>query len=411
MSTYPKRPRTDDNTAFKRPHSSVEDLKACTQSLSNILDILDTTIKSLDYEAAEFSRQTQLALFDRPFELVTEQDISIAQAQYGHIIDAELDMLIQDAEKTIEELSLEEARLVAKKAEKQKDVDEAAQLIRLTEAENTAKKAQSSIEAKQAHLFTPQQRQEMRKLDNELARLEQLMKYEDGILAEKTKILTSLKKKNLETEKRLELLEKGPPPANIGELELTLQKQVNMYKDKIQQKKHQLEEQRRQQEQQQAQAEAQAEADAQAQAQAQAQTQEEREAADQNPDQQETSRSVSPSETMARYRDLFDVIEQLQRAVNRPDFGAVSDEAVKECEAELEQFHKDLQQDMVKRKAEQGSDIEKLKRLFQVIIPDQAFARTAGRILELLYASDDTQLPLGVLQEVNITGRVCGYML
>lgn len=65
MSNYPKRPKTDQNDAFKRPHSSVEDLKASSQSLSNILEILDTNIRRLDQETAEFSRQTQLSLFDR----------------------------------------------------------------------------------------------------------------------------------------------------------------------------------------------------------------------------------------------------------------------------------------------------------------------------------------------------------
>ncbi|KAK4513060.1 uncharacterized protein ATC70_000098 [Mucor velutinosus] len=378
MSTYPKRPKTDSNDTFKRPHSSVEDLEASTQSLSNILNILDTTIKSLDNETAEFSRQTQLALFDRPYELVTENDISIAQTEIGKTIDAELDILIQDSEKAIEDLELEEERLIAKKAEKQNNLDELTRMIKNTETENAAKKSKSKSRPNQAHPFTPQQMQELRKLDNERARLEQLLAYEDRRLAEKTDILIELQKRNLETEKRLES-EKNPTPAEIGEYEQGLLKQIDDFKKKIQQRKEEMAERRLQAEhEQQAQAEAEAEAD-------------------QDRGQQETS-NVSLSETIARYRELFDVIEKLQKASSRPDFRA-SDEAVKECEAELEQFYKDIQQDMAKRKAEQSNQIERLKRLFQVIIPDQAFARTAGRILELLYASDDTKLPLGVLQE------------
>ncbi|GAN05637.1 hypothetical protein MAM1_0097d05109 [Mucor ambiguus] len=383
MFAYPKRPKTDQDDTFKRPHSSAEDLRASTQSLSNILNILDTSIKSLDHETAEFSRQTQLALFDRPYELVTENDISIAQAKYGEIIDAELDMLIEDSEKAIEELNLDEEKLIAKKAEKQKELDQVTQLIRITEAENAAKKSKPKSEPNQAHPFTPQQKQELRKLDNERARLEQLLAYEDRRLAEKTDTLIDLQKRNLETEKRLES-EKNPTPAEIGEYEQGLLKQIDDFKKKIQQRKDEIAEQRLQQEHEQAQAQAEREAD-------------------QDQDQQKTSQ-VSPSEIIARYKELFDMVEKLQTATSRPDFRA-SDEAVKECEAELEQFYKDVQQDMANRKIEQSCQIEKLKRLLQVIIPDQAFARTAGRILELLYASDDTKLPLGVLQQVNIMGR------
>ncbi|CAO3630143.1 unnamed protein product [Mucor fragilis] len=380
MSNNTKRPKTNLDDAFKRPHSSVEDLEASTRCLSNILNILDTTIKHLDKETAEFSRQTQLALFDRPYELVTENDIAIAQTNIGKTIDAELDMLIQDSEKAIEELELEEDKLVAKKAEKQKDLDELARLIKAAEAEQAAKKSKSNAKPKttptQAHPFTPQQMQELRKLDNERARLEQLLAYEDRRLAEKTDILIELQKRNLETEKKLES-EKNPTPAEIGEYEQGLLKQIDDFKKMIQQRKDDIAERRLQAEHEQAQARAKTVADQQ--------------------EQQDTSHA-SPRETIARYRDIFDMIDKLQKAMSRPDFRA-SDEAVEECEAELEQFYKDIQQDIIERKTKQSSQMEQLKRLFQVIIPDQAFARTAGRVLELLYASDDAKLPLGVLQK------------
>ncbi|KAF1805943.1 Spc19-domain-containing protein, partial [Mucor lusitanicus] len=384
MSNYPKRPKTDQNDTFKRPHSSVEDLRASTQSLSNILEILDTSIKRLDQETAEFSRQTQLSLFDRPYELVTENDISIAQAKYGDMIDAELSVLIQDADKVIQELGQEEQDLIAKTAEKQKEVDELIQLIEITQAENAAKKSSSTAKPKQAHSsLTPQQTQELRKLENEKARLDQLLAYEDRRLAEKTATLIDLQKKNLETEKRLES-EKKPTPGEYSEYEQGLLKQIDYYTNKIRQKKEEEEvaKQRLQQEHEQAQAQAQAQTDTEA---------------DQDQDQQDIG-NVPPLDAAARYRELLDMIEKLQKAMGEPDFRA-SEKAIQECEAGLQQCYNDIQQEMAQRKAQQPSQIERLKRLFQVIIPDQTFARTAGRIVELLYVSDDTKLPLQVLQK------------
>lgn len=40
MSNNTKRPKTNLDDAFKRPHSSVEDLEASTRCLSNILNIV-----------------------------------------------------------------------------------------------------------------------------------------------------------------------------------------------------------------------------------------------------------------------------------------------------------------------------------------------------------------------------------
>ncbi|KAL7319744.1 hypothetical protein PS15m_002842 [Mucor circinelloides] len=372
--SYPKRLRTDQDDTFKRPHSSVEDLQASAQSLSNILSILDTTIKNLDKETAEFSRQTRLSLFDRPYELVTENDISIAQTEIGKTIDAELDVLIEEAEKEMDKLKLEEEELIAKKAEKQMELDELDRLIKLKEAENAQKSKSKSKENQRQAQFTPQQKQELRKLDNEKARLEQLLAYEDRRLAEKTEVLKELQKKNLETEKRLESA-KNPTPAEIGEYEQNLLKQIEDFKQKIKEKKEEIAERKLQEEQEQAQAQADADVD----------------------QDQETS-NVSPSNTIARYKELFDMIDKLHQVITQPDFRA-SEEAVRECQVELEQFYKEIQQDVAKRKAKQPSSIEKLKRLCQVIIPDQAFARTTGRILELLYSSEDNLLPLDVLQK------------
>ncbi|OAD04149.1 hypothetical protein MUCCIDRAFT_155534 [Mucor lusitanicus CBS 277.49] len=300
------------------------------------------------------------------------------------MIDAELSVLIQDADKVIQELGQEEQDLIAKTAEKQKEVDELIQLIEITQAENAAKKSSSTAKPKQAHSsLTPQQTQELRKLENEKARLDQLLAYEDRRLAEKTATLIDLQKKNLETEKRLES-EKKPTPGEYSEYEQGLLKQIDYYTNKIRQKKEEEEvaKQRLQQEHEQAQAQAQAQTDTEA---------------DQDQDQQDIG-NVPPLDAAARYRELLDMIEKLQKAMGEPDFRA-SEKAIQECEAGLQQCYNDIQQEMAQRKAQQPSQIERLKRLFQVIIPDQTFARTAGRIVELLYVSDDTKLPLQVLQK------------
>lgn len=307
------------------------------------------------------------------------------------MIDAELSVLIQDADKVIQELGQEEQDLIAKTAEKQKEVDELIQLIEITQAENAAKKSSSTAKPKQAHSsLTPQQTQELRKLENEKARLDQLLAYEDRRLAEKTATLIDLQKKNLETEKRLES-EKKPTPGEYSEYEQGLLKQIDYYTNKIRQKKEEEEvaKQRLQQEHEQAQAQAQAQTDTEA---------------DQDQDQQDIG-NVPPLDAAARYRELLDMIEKLQKAMGEPDFRA-SEKAIQECEAGLQQCYNDIQQEMAQRKAQQPSQIERLKRLFQVIIPDQTFARTAGRIVELLYVSDDTKLPLQVLQKVSISQGV-----
>ncbi|KAG1085670.1 hypothetical protein G6F42_021301 [Rhizopus arrhizus] len=276
----------------------------------------------------------------------------------------------------MEKLKSEEEELIAKKAEKQMELDELARLIKLKEAENAQKSKSKSKENQRQAQFTPQQKQELRKLDNEKARLEQLLAYEDRRLAEKTEVLKELQKKNLETEKRLESA-KNPTPAEIGEYEQNLLKQIEDFKQKIKEKKEEIAERKLQEEQEQAQAQADADADA---------------------DQDQETSNVSPSNTIARYKELFDMIDKLHQVITQPDFRA-SEEAVKECQVELEQFYKEIQQDIAKRKEKQPSSIEKLKRLCQVIIPDQAFARTTGRILELLYSSEDNLLPLDVLQK------------
>lgn len=281
----------------------------------------------------------------------------------------------------MDKLKLEEEELIAKKAEKQMELDELDRLIKLKEAENAQKSKSKSKENQRQAQFTPQQKQELRKLDNEKARLEQLLAYEDRRLAEKTEVLKELQKKNLETEKRLESA-KNPTPAEIGEYEQNLLKQIEDFKQKIKEKKEEIAERKLQEEQEQAQAQADADVD----------------------QDQETS-NVSPSNTIARYKELFDMIDKLHQVITQPDFRA-SEEAVRECQVELEQFYKEIQQDVAKRKAKQPSSIEKLKRLCQVIIPDQAFARTTGRILELLYSSEDNLLPLDVLQKVNIRAWV-----
>lgn len=313
--------------------------------------------------------------------------------------------MIQDAEKTIERLYQEEQELIAKQEAKQRDLDELMQLMETTQVENAIKKANSKTKPRQAHSLTPQQVQELRKLDNEKARLDQLLAYEDRQLAEKTATLIEMQKKNLETEKRLES-EKSPTSDDYNEYEQGLIKQIDYYTKKIQHRKEEMakqklqqqqEQQEQQEQQQQQQEQQQQEQQLQQHDQTQAQADTE---ADQDQNPQDTG-NESPLDAIARYRELLDMIEKLQTT----DLAGASEEAVQECEAGLEQCLQDTQQQMIKQKAQQPSHIERLKSLFQVIIPDQTFARTAGRIVELLYVSDDTKLPLHVLQEVNITGR------